>query len=982
MRWSLRFSVLGVLAAGLIVGCGGDEPVPNPVWKAMCEGFCGRAVQCISEVPVEACVSICLSELGGVSCEGNEEALETCVADMDEMPCWAIDQGQLPQSCDDICLCQDAEDCDDGNPCTAGVCNQENGSCGATPVADGVLCVGEAGTCEQSRCVMACTETGIRTAIVAGGGPYVFDCDRPTTLTTQAEIIIDNDVILDGDNNLTLDADGRHRVLSVSAEFRPIVELHNLTVTGGAAADFGGGIRNFGTLTLDNCTVSGSTANDGGGASNSGILTVVNSIISENAATFGGGGLDNDDTLKVTNSTISENSAFNGAGLRNRASATLTDTTVERNTTTAMGGSEEAGGAISNTSDLALVGCTVTENVAEVFVTAGIVNYMGNLTITNSTVSGNLGRGLYTMGTATLISCTLSGNTGEVAGLENDRQLILRNTLIDDACDGQSPGDWLSLGGNIESPLDTCRLDDPSDQVNVTAEELNLGPLQDNRGATFTHLPGSPSAAIDAVPDGACVDVEEMALTTDQRGEPRPKGPRCDSGAAEAEFDPMLCARVDCDDGIDCTDDGVCNPTNGLCEGGADAPRNTPCDQEGGKFCDGSGSCVECNDANQCDDRNDCTVDSCNPASASCDHNTVPDDTGCAQGAGTCQQGVCIGEFACTEQGVRDAIAQGGGPHAFSCTGPTTVVTAAEIVIDNDVILDGVGNLMVDGNGTHRVFSVPPGITAELRRVTVTGGGGPFVGAGIRNEGTLTVTNSTVTKNTAAAHSGGIYNDGTLTLSNSVVSENAANPTRGGIFNLGTMSLTESTVSGNTALDSGGIENSGTLSVSRSTISGNIAELGQIGGILHHSGTLMLTNSTVAQNMGVGIQSSGTLIATHSTISGNMGRAISGGGATVTNTVIDGTCSSTLEVSGGGNIESPGDTCGFDRPSDRVSVPTEQVNLGPLQDNGGPTLTRLPGLGSVTIDEVDCAVSTDQRGVTRPQGPKCDVGAVEVEAQP
>jgi len=59
--------------------------------------------------------------------------------------------------------------------------------------------------------------------------------------------------------------------------------------------------------------------------------------------------------------------------------------------------------------------------------------------------------------------------------------------------------------------------------------------------------------------------------------------------------------------------------------------------------------------------------------------------------------------FPCTEEGIRDAIAVGGGPHPFDCDGPTTVVTEAEIVIDSDVILDGEGNLTVDGNDDHRV---------------------------------------------------------------------------------------------------------------------------------------------------------------------------------------------------------------------------------------------------------------------------------------
>lgn len=56
--------------------------------------------------------------------------------------------------------------------------------------------------------------------------------------------------------------------------------------------------------------------------------------------------------------------------------------------------------------------------------------------------------------------------------------------------------------------------------------------------------------------------------------------------------------------------------------------------------------------------------------------------------------------------------------------------------------------------------------------------------------------------------------------------------------------------------------------------------------------------------------------------------------------------------------------------------------LGPLQDNGGLTQTRLPDADSVVIDAIDCDVpspGTDQRGIARPQGARCDIGAVEVE---
>ena len=100
----------------------------------------------------------------------------------------------------------------------------------------------------------------------------------------------------------------------------------------------------------------------------------------------------------------------------------------------------------------------------------------------------------------------------------------------------------------------------------------------------------------------------------------------------------------------------------------------------------------------------------------------------------------------------------GGGPHTFACNGPTTVTTQAEIVIDNDVILDGTGNLTIDGNDDHRVLSVVPGATAELIALTVTGGaldpdGGQ--GAGILNEGMLTITNSSIASNGAAGYVSG-----------------------------------------------------------------------------------------------------------------------------------------------------------------------------------------------------------------------------------
>ncbi len=423
--------------------------------------------------------------------------------------------------------------------------------------------------------------------------------------------------------------------------------------------------------------------------------------------------------------------------------------------------------------------------------------------------------------------------------------------------------------------------------------------------------------------------------------------------------------------------------------------------------------------------------------------NGCGDQTGGSAGmggdGGTSGSGGMGGVFPCTEQGIRDAIAAGGGPYTFDC-GTEPVVTTETIVINNDVILDGEGELTVDGNQSHCVFQVETGVEVELRGATVTRGfsGGP--GGGIFNSGTLTLTNSTVSENTvrglSRGHGGGIENDnnGSLTLTNSTVSGNTASGCGGGIDNNGSLTLTNSTVSGNTAgLDDesscagGGIYNDrGAVTLTNSTVSGNTASvISEGGGIYNDRGAVTLTNSTVSGNTASGsaggIYNGDTLTLTSSTVSGNTALESGGGivnfGAvtltnstvsgntaglgggiyndsdtltlTLTNSLVNGDCFGNI-VSNGYNIESPANTCGFDQPTDQPNVTEEELDLGPLADNGGPTMTHALGPGSVAIDQiptVDCVdaddkpLTEDQRGKTRPQGPTCDVGAFELEPQ-
>jgi len=328
------------------------------------------------------------------------------------------------------------------------------------------------------------------------------------------------------------------------------------------------------------------------------------------------------------------------------------------------------------------------------------------------------------------------------------------------------------------------------------------------------------------------------------------------------------------------------------------------------------------------------------------------ESTGAGGNDGT---GGSVGEaFPCTELGIRDAIAEGGGPHTFDCEVPTPVVTQTEIVIDNDVVLDGEGNLLVDGNDSHRVFSVAQGVTVGLLGFTVTGG---FVGSGPKS----------------GSSGGGILNDGTLTLTKSTVSGNTIGwGGGGGIDNRGLLTLTRTTVSDNSVLsvvsDGGGILNSGTLTITNSTVSGN-------------------TSPFIDECTGSGISNSGTLAITNSTVSGPPAPPClirNSGTLTIKSSVVDGGCEGDI-ASGGYNVESPGDTCDFDEGSDRVSVSAGDLKLGRLTDNGGPTETHALRSGSLATNVIPapmCGVDEDQRGVMRPQGVGCDVGSFELEPAP
>ena len=158
---------------------------------------------------------------------------------------------------------------------------------------------------------------------------------------------------------------------------------------------------------------------------------------------------------------------------------------------------------------------------------------------------------------------------------------------------------------------------------------------------------------------------------------------------------------------------------------------------------------------------------------------------------------------------------------------------------------------------------------------------------------------------------------------------------------------------------------------------------------------LTITNSTISGNTGGAISNtSGTVMLRNATVSGGISSGSGGAEASsivTAATLVDGECTTVAGgmvswTSNGYNLESPGDTCGFDQTGDQVSVPDPMLGL--LQNNGGPTETHALEEGSPAINQIpqaDCGVTTDQRGLPRPAGPdpkQCDVGSFEVQPAP
>jgi hypothetical protein len=388
----------------------------------------------------------------------------------------------------------------------------------------------------------------------------------------------------------------------------------------------------------------------------------------------------------------------------------------------------------------------------------------------------------------------------------------------------------------------------------------------------------------------------------------------------------------------------------------------------------------------------------------------------------------------------------------------STLTIAKDLTIDggiHSITISGNKDGAGDTNPLNNVpvCAIDSGVTVNLQNLTIADGlTTSGTGAGINNLGQLTVINSTFTANLATwtgfggaiANGSGatveitgstfdgnqgngagalLNNGGTMMVSTSVFTNNSASAVWGGggaIWNAGgTLTVTDSTFTGNTtlsgdggAITSGGASGStGTSTVTGSTFknnstSGNGGALAAsyaaplpitatnntfqgnsatgTGGAFYASAnsvalTITLTNNTFAENTA---PSGGNLYLEQvnqifgGSLTANLYNNILVKGATGGNCVFYGDVSTPTPAASHNLADD--DTCGTGFTN------SSTILLGPLGDYGGSTQTfpLLPGSSAIDAgDNATCAAAPvnglDQRGVARPQGAHCDIGAYE-----
>lgn len=894
--------------------------------------------------------------------------------------------------------------------------------------------------CDFVAATEAALDRAIRCANTAGAGVHTIQITADITLTQPLTVLNNlqaSQVVIEG-NDHTVNAQGQGRIFSITTTQ---VTIRNLTLRGGRSLidDWfaaGGAIQLRGGRGDGGCglTITGSTLEDnqafaGGAIANlcdDSVITITNSLLQHNQATRGGAifiptGEELFSELIIDQSQLTDNQAAErgGAILLNAgdagSNATISNSTIANNRVISGTG----GGLSVVTNDEAAITNALLRNVAIISNTAtsggGLEVFSHgstNVTVANTTISsnhadGSTGGAILLQGAlefdstdVRLMNSTVANNTAATVGgiAKLDGLITLTNTLVAGNTNGNCqwnasaglPNRVGSGGHNLDSEK-SCLTDairQPSDIQNGTA---NLGPLADNGGPTLTHLLLAGSQAIDAGNDAVCTTPPVNAV--DQRGILRPQGAGCDIGAYElvtivACTYPDLVANDEATlrQAIECLNTAPAGAYTLAVT--ADIVYSQPLPTLS-------------------------NLAITNLAFMGNGHTLNAQAHGRVLTLDTIQK-LTLRDLTLTG-GLPDvnALERNGGGLYLTCSNEVSdqsecIWTLQHIVVTGNQANDGGGIAYYCGYHGGGALVVEDSVIRDNQAENV--GGGLIYSSDEESGPCSLALRKTVVEGNQAVDGGGLrILRPRVTISDSIIRNNTATTVGGGLMarisdGFIDMTVLRTTISGNQAGEGGGgvyiasPDQTFTIQFINSTISGNTVTTGAGGGFYlresNDSLRIALINSTVTanaagQSAGVHIfhqessfEMTGTLRLTNSLIADNLGSDC--GGETAGNVPFSGQ----RVTSFGHNLDSDG-TCLSAEVRQPSDLPNGNAKLGPLADNGGPTPTHALLAGSQALDAGDdtvCAnepvAEVDQRGITRPQGTQCDIGAYEAAAQP
>jgi hypothetical protein len=726
--------------------------------------------------------------------------------------------------------------------------------------------------------------------------------------------------------------------------------LADVGLSGNTATYSGGGMEvNGGSPSLTNAYFSMNSAGDNGGgmeAIGPGSPSLTDVTFSGNSAAQGGGVLNDGSTSTFTNVLFKDNTASgNGGGMGNNASNPTMTGVAFKNNSAALGGGTYNDSGSPVITNAAWVDNTATDGGA-------IYNNAGSPSLTNATFgynSAGRGGGVFSLsgGTFTLANVTLSDNAATLQGgglFSDASSLIVRNAIL--------WGNTAPAGAQIFTNSGTPPVITYSDVEGgyTGAGNLSLIPLLGSQ-AVYNGLPLFPllagSPAIDAGQEASCA-------STDQRGIARPQGLHCDMGAFEWKGASRIYA-------------APAGLTTGTCAAWASA-----CELRYALNLTSVGSEVWVQAGTY-----------------------TPTAGGNRMASFQVNSGVAVyGGFAGTETALdqRD----------FS---------ANLTFLSGDIGIPG----FIADNSLHVVDISGADVAAVLDGVIIHGGNANIAsvedaGGGITNIGGNPSLNHLMLINNMAAYGGGMYNLLGNPILYDVIFDGNTGSWGGGMFgfnsspslagvtfqgnhatygggmynnSLSSPSLDSVTFAGNTASYGGGMYNNlgSNPSITNVTFVGNsVSSVG--GGLVNNDSSPMLTNSTLSQNssfMGGGMYNYG------------------GSEPVIRNTIFWGNTSSVTSITANGHTYYPSQVMnnigssssstflysvlqlGCQYSDTCSSLVTTNPLLGGLDYYGGSTQVFPIQTGSPAMDTGQAAscAATDQRGVPRPQGPGCDMGAYE-----